>query len=165
MYGKLHRRHNLVQDQQETETMDTDGKHQCGAAILDLPKDVLDLIVERIAIRDMATLARVSKNIRTYIEPHLYMTVYSKTRTSHDVGGLVNLLQRRRRLIPFIKHLILDEFHPRETRRLLSIEMPNLQELLIQHMHGGIPQLVKAREINRLNRKVCPQPALWNCKP
>ena len=142
--------------------MDTDSKNHRRTTILDLPKDVLDLIVEEIPIRDMATLARVSKNFRVYIEPHLYRTVYSRIRTPHDIAGLVSLLQRRRRLIPYIQLLILDEFHPRETRRLLSIQMPNLHGLMIYHVNGGIPQLVKGREIRRLNRKICQQPALWN---
>lgn len=56
-----------------------------------------------------------------------------------------------------IRTLVLDEYHPRHTRRLLSIEMPNLSVLLVQHEEWSVDN-VSEREKRALNRNVVIQP-------
>ncbi|KAI4207414.1 MAG: hypothetical protein LQ349_009848 [Xanthoria aureola] len=105
-------------------------------SFLNLPFEVLDAIMDEIAIHDMAVLARTSKDIKAYIEPRLYQNVYTRIRTPQDTNGLVNLLQSRPKILPIIQILVLDEYHPRHLRRLLAMSMPRLWRLLIQTKEG-----------------------------
>ena len=102
-------------------------------SLLDLPAEVLDLIVKEIEIHDMAVLARTSKSIRVYIEPHLYDKIYTRINTQQNTASLVRLLRNRPDIVSLIKTHVLDEYHPCHTRQLLAIKMPNLWCLLIQH--------------------------------
>lgn len=132
-------------------------------SLLNLPSEVLDAIVDEIAIHEMIVLARTSKAIKAYIEPHLYQKMYTNIGTPQNTEGLVNLLQTRPEILPIIKVLVLDEYHPRHTRRLLAMIMPNLWCLLVQHEEGEWAH-VSEREKRALNRAVVEQPGLKNCK-
>lgn len=129
---------------------------------MDLPPEILDAIVGEIAIHDMAMLALTNKAVKAYIEPHLYRKMYTRIGTPQDTAGLVHLLQWRPDIVPKIEILILDEYHPRHTRRLLGIRMPNLWCLLIQH-EGGPPENISEKWKRAWNRMLVEQPKLRNC--
>ena len=127
--------------------------------LMDLPLEILDMIVQGMSVYDMSNMAVTGQEVRAYIEPHLYRNIYTKTKSFEDTGGLVALLQKRPEIASMIRCLNLDEFHPRDTRRLLAITMLNLTVIRIQH-YGHITQTITAREKRRLNRGIRPQPAL-----
>ncbi|KAI4184142.1 MAG: hypothetical protein LQ346_006159, partial [Caloplaca aetnensis] len=120
---------------------------------VDLPGEIRDAIVENLRLRELATLVRTSKSVQAYLERRLYNKIYTKIDTPHNTAGLVGLLQRRTHIAPMIETLVLDEYHPRHTRRLLSIEMPNLWCLFLNH-DGDSIEYVSEREKRALNRKM-----------
>lgn len=129
----------------------------------DLPEEILRLIVNELSIHDKALLARTSKSIKTYIEPSLHKKMYTRIGTRHDTHGLVQLLRKRPEIVSLIRILVIDEYHPRHLRCLLSIEMPNLNFLLVQHAGEDI-EPVSEREKRALNRSLVEQPKLLQCK-
>lgn len=133
-------------------------------SLLDLPPEVLDLIVKDIKIHDMAVLARTNKSVRAYIEPRLYDKIYTRINTGNDTAGLVRLLHNRPDIIPLIKTLVLDEYHPCHTRHLLAIKMPNLWCLLIQQEDDSFKLGLGDRRMRKLNRSLTEQPKLINCE-
>ncbi len=130
---------------------------------MDLPLEIRDAIVEDLSLNEIAVLVRTSKSVQAYLEPRLYKKIYTITGTAHNTAGLIELLQRRTDIVPMIQILVLDEYHPRYTRRLLSIEMPNLWRLLVQHEADTI-EYVSEREKRALNRNMLEQPAIRSCK-
>ncbi|KAL8894630.1 MAG: hypothetical protein Q9207_008451 [Kuettlingeria erythrocarpa] len=128
---------------------------------MDLPPEIRDAIVEDLWLNEIAILVRTSKSVQAYLEPRLYKKIYTKIGTAHNTAGLVDLLQRRTHIVPMIQTLVLDEYHPRHTRQLLSIEMPNLWCLLVQH-EGDSIEYVSEREKRALNRNMVEQPAISN---
>ena len=113
-----------------------------GLTCLDLPRDILDIVVhmigvrheaDRDSVRDMACVARTRKKLRSYIEPYLYEKIITRIGTTLDTGGIVRLLHERPEIGPMISTLVLYDFDHRQTRCLLSIEFPRLRILLIQH--------------------------------
>ncbi len=130
---------------------------------MDLPQEIRDAIVEDLRLGELATLVRTSKSVQADLEPRLYNKIYTKFNTPNNTAGLVGLLQRRPHIAPMIQTLVLDEYHPRHTRRLLSIEMPNLSCLLVQH-EGHSIEYISEREKRALNRDMVEQPAISNCK-
>ncbi|KAL8747849.1 MAG: hypothetical protein Q9184_007545, partial [Pyrenodesmia sp. 2 TL-2023] len=128
---------------------------------MDLPLEIRDTIIEDLRIQDLAILVRTSQSVQAYLEPRLYNMIYTRIDTSHNTAGLVELLQRRAHIAPMIKTLVLDEYHPRHTRRLLSIEMPNLWRVLVQH-EGDSIEYVSEREKRALNRAMVEQPKISN---
>lgn len=140
------------------------GHESSSKSFLDLPFEVLDAIIDEIAIHDMAVLARTSKDIKAYIEPRLYQKMYTRIGTPQDTDGLVNLLQSRPEILPMVKILVLDEYHPRHLRRLLSMSMPRLWCLLIQTKEGAAWAHVSEREKRALNRALVKQPELTKCE-
>ncbi|KAL9036744.1 MAG: hypothetical protein Q9180_004119 [Flavoplaca navasiana] len=117
--------------------------------LLDLPPEVLDAIIEEIAIGDMAALARTCKAVKAYIEPRLHQKMYTRSGTRQDTEGLVDLLQSRPEKLPLVEILALDEYHPRHTRHLLAMCMPRLWCILIQHQEGEwVHIVVFSRNIN-----------------
>ena len=146
--------------------MDSTGHSPAPAALsngsltlMDLPLEILNMIVPKLSVQDMWSMAITGQGIRAYIEPHLYRNVYTKINSSQDTRCLVNLLQKRPEIASMIRCLNLDEFHPRETRRLLSITMSNLAIIRINHK-GNVGQTMTAREKRYWNRGVRPQSAL-----
>ena len=137
---------------------------QSSKSLLNLPPEVLDAIIDEIAIHDMAVLARTSKDIKVYIEPRLYQKMYTKIGTPQDTDGFVNLLQARPAILPIIQILVLDEYHPRHLRRLLAMRMPCLWCLLIQTKAGDEWARVSEREKRALNRDLVMQPELTKCE-
>ncbi|KAL8923168.1 MAG: hypothetical protein Q9208_004731 [Pyrenodesmia sp. 3 TL-2023] len=129
---------------------------------MDLPPEIRDAVVEHLSIQDLAILVRTSKSIQAYLEPRLYCKTYTKMDTSHNTAGLVELLKRRTHIAPIINTLVLDEYHPRHTRRLVSIQMPNLWCLLVQHKGDSI-EYVSEREKRARNRNKVKQPKIGNC--
>lgn len=123
--------------------------------LMDLPLEILNMIVQYMSVPDMSMMAFTGHEVRAYIEPHLYREI----NTFQETGNLVALLRKRPEIAPMIRCLNLDEFRPRETRRLLAITMSNLAVLRIQHT-GEVTQTMTAREQRHLNREVRPQPAL-----
>ncbi|CAL8580654.1 hypothetical protein XPA_006374 [Xanthoria parietina] len=136
------------------------GQGSSSKSLLHLPFEVLDAIIDEIAIHDMAVLARTSKDIKVYIEPRLYWKMYTRIGTPQDTEGLVNLLQARPEILPIIQMLVLDEHHPRHLRRLLAMRMPRLWCLLIQTKAGDEWAHVSEREKRALNRALVKQPGL-----
>ncbi|KAL8981536.1 MAG: hypothetical protein Q9205_003710 [Flavoplaca limonia] len=134
-------------------------RRQSRRYLLDLPSEVLNTIIEEIAICDMAVLARTCKAVKAYIEPRLHQKMYTRSGTPQDTGGLVGLLQTRPEKLPFVEVLALDEYHPRHTRRLLAMCMPRLWCIMIQHQEGEWVH-VSDREKRTLNRALVQQPAL-----
>ncbi|KAL8910661.1 MAG: hypothetical protein Q9171_004077 [Xanthocarpia ochracea] len=128
---------------------------------MDLPQEIRDAIVEDLTLGELATLVRTSKSVQASLEPRLYYKIYMRFNTPNNTAGLVELLQRRHHIAPMIQILVLDEYHPRHTRRLLSIEMPNLGCLLVQH-EGNSIAYVSEREKRALNREMVEQPAISN---
>ena len=128
-----------------------------------LPLEIRDAIVEDLRIHDLAILIRTSKPVKAYLERRLYQKIYTKIDTPHNTAGLVELLQRRTHIASMIRELVLDEYHPRHTRRLLSIEMLNLWSLLVQH-EGDTTEYVSEREKRALNKSMVEQSAISNCK-
>ncbi|KAL8819671.1 MAG: hypothetical protein Q9223_001942 [Gallowayella weberi] len=129
--------------------------------LMDFPHEILDAITREIRIHDMARLAATNKTIKAYIEPQLYRKMYTNIGTPQDTAGLVGFLKRRPEVVPMIKALVLDEYHPRHTRQLLGIEMPNLWSLLVQH-EGQPVEVVSEEEKRALNCKLVHQPQLKN---
>lgn len=129
--------------------------------LMDLPSELFNAIVEDIDIEDMAVLARTCKGVKVYIEPHLYRKIYTRVNTRQDTASLVRLLHNRPEIVPLINILVMDEYHPRHTRRLLAIRMPNLCRLLIQH-DGDFIETIDDKERSMLNRRLAEQPALAN---
>ena len=127
--------------------------------LLEIPPEILDAIIEEMAICDMAVLARTCKAVKAYIEPRLHQKMYTRRGTSKDTEGLVDLLQTRPEKLPLVEILALDEYHPRHTRRLLAMCMPRLWCILIQHQEGEWVH-VSDREKRTLNRALVQQPAL-----
>ncbi len=140
------------------------GQGSSSKSLLHLPSEVLDAIIDEIAIHDMAVLARTSKDIKVYIEPRLYRKMYTRIGTPQDTEGLVNLLQARPEILPIIQILVLDEHHPRHLRRLLAMRMPRLWCLLIQTKAGDEWARVSEREKRALNRDLVKQPGLTKCE-
>ena len=139
-----------------------------GLTLLDLPQDIFNVVVDIIGVgdtadrdsaRDMASIARTCKKLRTYIEPHLYQKIYTRIGTTHETGSIVRLLRQRPDIGSIIRIMILDDFDHRQTRHLMSHEFPCLRRLLIQH-EGDVPDPISAREKRLLNRKLRPQPIL-----
>lgn len=142
--------------------------------LLNLSQDIFKLILEQVCspdlsgerdkvqASDLSRMSRVSKRLYQTINPYLYQKIYTKIDTSHNTAWLTILLRRRPEVKAWIRLLILDEYHPRELRVLLSFEMPNLEALLVQH-EGDDSAPIDAREMRRLNRDVYPQPKLRNC--
>ncbi|KAL8919509.1 MAG: hypothetical protein Q9172_004947 [Xanthocarpia lactea] len=128
---------------------------------MDLPQEIRDAIVEDLRLGELATLVRTSKSVQAYLEPRLYKKIHTDFNTPNNTAGLVELLQRRPHIAPMIQMLVLDEYHPRHTRRLLSIELPNLWCLLVQH-EGHSIEYVSEREKRVLNREMVEQPAISN---
>ncbi|KAI4206138.1 MAG: hypothetical protein LQ349_009951 [Xanthoria aureola] len=126
--------------------------HESHKYLLHLPFEVLDAIIDEIAIHDMAVLARTSKDIKMYIEPGLYQKMYTRIGTPQDTDGLVNLLQARPEILPIIQILVLDECHPRHPRRLLTMSMPRLWCLRIQTKESDEWARVSERDKRALNR-------------
>jgi len=122
------------------------------------------LIVKETEIHDMAVLARTSKSIRVYIEPHLYDKIYTRINTQQNTASLVRLLRNRPDIVSLIKTLVLDEYHPRHTRQLLAFKMPNLWCLLIQHEEETIEKGLGERRTRILNEKLAEQPKLTRCE-
>ncbi|KAL8652299.1 MAG: hypothetical protein Q9210_002757 [Variospora velana] len=118
-----------------------------------LPEEILRLVTQDIAIQDKAKFALTNKAMKAYIEPQLYQKIYTRIGTPQDTAGLVALLTKRPEIVPMIKVLVLDEYHPQHTRRLLSIKMSSLWCLLIQHA-GQAVQDVTEREKRALNRNL-----------
>ncbi|KAI4116978.1 MAG: hypothetical protein LQ338_007630 [Usnochroma carphineum] len=145
----------------QAHSVSQDGRAGQHISLLDLSPEILDKIFEETAIQHRAALALVSKSMKAYVEPHLYHKIYTEIGTPHDTAGLVRLLHKRPEILPFVKTLVLDEYHPRHTRQLLAIRMPNLWCLLIQH-EGKQPEPVSDREKRALNRDLKEQPALDN---
>ncbi|KAL8689186.1 MAG: hypothetical protein Q9224_004701 [Gallowayella concinna] len=130
-------------------------------ALMDLPHEILNAITGELRIHDMARLAATNETIKAYIEPQLYCKMYTNIGTPQDTAGLVGLLKRRPEVVPMIKALVLDEYHPRYTRQLLAIAMPNLWCLLIQH-EGQPVNVVSEEEKRTMNRNLVYQPSLKN---
>ena len=124
---------------------------------MDLPPEIRDAVLQDLRLRDLAVLVLTSKAVRAYVETFLYKKIYTRRNTPHDTKGLMNLLQRRGHIAPMIHILVLDEYHPRHIRRLLSIEMPYLSTLLIQYKEWSVAD-VSEREKRALNRDVVIQP-------
>ncbi|KAL8848566.1 MAG: hypothetical protein Q9221_006399 [Calogaya cf. arnoldii] len=124
---------------------------------MDLPPEIRDAVLQDLRLRGLAVLVLTTKAVRAYVEPFLYKKIYTRRNTPHDTKGLINLLQRRGHIAPMIHILVLDEYHPRHMRRLLSIEMPHLSTLLIQHEEWSVAD-VSEREKRALNRDVVIQP-------
>ena len=126
---------------------------------MDLPLEILEMIVQYMSVQEMSKMAFTGREVRAYIEPHIYRNMNTRIKSFQDTGGLVALLRKRPEIAPMIRCLNLDEFHPRETRRLLAIPMSNLAVIRIQH-RGKVTQTMTARERRYLTREVYPQPAL-----
>lgn len=141
-----------------------DGDMSQRVSFTDVPEEIRRLIIDELSIHDKALLARTSKFINAYIAPSLYEKMYTRLGTRQDTDGLVQLLRKRPDIVPLIQVLVIDEYHPRHTRRLLSIEMPNLNCLLVQHASDSIEH-VSEREKRALNRNLVEQPKLTQCKP
>jgi len=139
------------------------GNRESRISLLYFPEEVMNAIVEEIAIHDMATLALTNKAVRAYIQPHLYHKVYTRLATPQDTAGLVKLVRRRPDVVPHINTLVLDEYHPHHTRELLGIMFPNLWCLLIQD-ESGVSQEVSEREKRALDQGLAQQPKLSNCE-
>ncbi|KAI4262030.1 MAG: hypothetical protein L6R42_002785 [Xanthoria sp. 1 TBL-2021] len=95
-------------------------------AFLNLAPKTLDIITEMLSQHEKAKLAATSKAIKTYIEPQLWRKIKTRVGTSQDTAGLVGLLTERLDIVPLIKVLVLDEYHPCHARRLLSITLPEM---------------------------------------
>ncbi|KAL8725232.1 MAG: hypothetical protein Q9166_007488 [cf. Caloplaca sp. 2 TL-2023] len=137
------------------------GNVETPVSLMDLPRETLDAIIEDVSIHDKASLAVTNKTVKAYIEPHLYEKMYTRIGTPQDTAGLVALLTSRPDITSFIKMLVLDEYHPNYTRKLLSIKMPNLWCMLIQH-EGQPVEHISEREKRALNRNLVDQPKLRN---
>lgn len=132
-------------------------------ALLKLPPETLDIITEMLSRHEKAILAATSKAIKTYMEPQLGRKIKTRFGTSQDTAGLVGLLTERPDIVPLIKVLVLDEYHPCHARRLLSIKIPEVWCILIHH-EGDSVKHVSEREKRALNRSLTKQPELTNCK-
>ncbi|KAI4221455.1 MAG: hypothetical protein L6R40_008632, partial [Gallowayella cf. fulva] len=128
---------------------------------MEFPHEILNAIFREVRIHDLANLAATSKAIKAYIEPELYCKMYTQIGTSHDTAALVGLLTRRPEIVPWVKALVVDEYHPYHTRQLLGIEMPNLWCILIQH-EGQPVEDVSETEKRALNQNIVAQPKLLN---
>lgn len=106
--------------------------------------------------------AHTCKAICILILPYLYRKLYTRGKTPQDTSGLVNLLKQRPEIVKHIKILVLDVYHPRYTWDVLSIGMPKLWSLLIQH-EGGSPTAITDAEKGCLNKRLIDQPKLHNC--
>ena len=121
--------------------------------LVDLPPEVLDTIIELLPKTDMANLAAVSKAFKAYVESKFWRKIKSRIGTPRVTAGLVGLLTVRPDIIPMIRTLVLDEYHPCHTRRLLSIKIPEMHCILI--LHAGEPiKLASEREKRALNRSL-----------
>ncbi|KAL9634708.1 MAG: hypothetical protein Q9204_002887, partial [Flavoplaca sp. TL-2023a] len=142
----------------------TSGNNQAqewNISLVDLPPEVLDTIVELLPKTDMANLAAVSKAFKASVESKFWRKIKSRIGTPRDTAGLVDFLTVRPDIIPMIRALVLDEYHPSHTRRLLSIKMPEVHSILI--LHAGEPiKHVSEREKRALNRSLVQQPKLTN---
>ena len=137
--------------------------------LLDLPRDVLEIVIDNIGVRieatrdsikDLTSLARTCKKLRSYMEPHLYYKIYTGMGPRQDTGSVSRLLRKRPDIGLMIHELVLDDFDHRQIRYLLSNEFPLLQRLLIQQHEGDIPKSIRAHEKRILNKILRPQPML-----
>ena len=128
---------------------------------MDLPLEIFNIVLQDISFQDKLNMATTDKKVRAYMEPHLYRNLYTKIHSRYNTKGLVNLLKKRPQIASMIHCLNLDEFEPSQTRRLLSITMPNLTVLQIQH-RGEIVQTITAKGKRHLNKEIRPQPGLRN---
>ncbi|KAG8527292.1 uncharacterized protein KY384_008036 [Bacidia gigantensis] len=130
-----------------------------GFILRSFPQELVDKVMNHLTPNDFATIARLSRNNRDDIEPHLYKVFFTKTWHPHDTMGLVKLLTRRPEIIPMLRHLVFDEFHPQGLRLLFSILMPNLQSVHIafrEFIHCSLEE----DEIKSLNEMIKPQTTL-----
>ena len=80
--------------------------------MVDLPPEVLDTIIELLPKTDMANLAAVNKAFKACAESKFWRKIRSRIGTPWDTAGLVDLLTVRPDIIPMIRTLVLDEYHP-----------------------------------------------------
>ncbi|KAL8893360.1 MAG: hypothetical protein Q9192_005348 [Flavoplaca navasiana] len=101
--------------------------------LVDIPPEVLDTVIELLPKTDMANLAAVSKAFKACVESKFWRKIKSRIGTPRDTAGLVGLFTMRPDIIPMIRMLVLDEYRPCHTQRLLSIRMPEMHCILILH--------------------------------
>ena len=107
----------------------------------------------------MTSLALTCKNLKADTEPYLYRTVCTRTNKSLNTAYLVDIFHRRPDLIPHVRVLILDEYHPRYLREIFAIQMQNLLYMVIYQRE---PQsvILSRRKKRALNRHLVKQPKL-----
>ena len=133
------------------------------STLLDIPPETLNTITEMLSLHDKARLLATCKAMKSYIEPQLWCRIKTRIGTSQDTAGLVGLLTDRPDIVPLIKALVLNEYHPCHTRRLLSFEMPELWCLLIQHEAESVEH-IDEKEKRALNHGLIEQPKLTTFK-
>ncbi|KAL8782248.1 MAG: hypothetical protein Q9213_005551 [Squamulea squamosa] len=134
-------------------------EEESNPSLLGLPPEILNAIVKKLSPHDKAHMAATCKLVKIYIEPQVWRKIKTCIGTPHDTAGLVALLTDRTDIVPMIKELVLDEYHPCHTRRLLSIKMPNVSCILVQH-EGQPVEHVSERDKRALNRGLVDQPKL-----
>ncbi|KAI4174684.1 MAG: hypothetical protein LQ348_006332 [Seirophora lacunosa] len=113
-----------------------EGKSRC--SLMDLPEEILSSITDGIAIHDMANIALTNRAMKTYIAPRLYEKMYTRIGTPQDTAGLVALLNKRPEIVPMIKILVLDEYHPcaAETLKILKLDWRHTRPSLVSECGG-----------------------------
>ncbi|KAL8990275.1 MAG: hypothetical protein Q9169_008163 [Polycauliona sp. 2 TL-2023] len=129
-------------------------------SLMGLPSEILDTITELLSRVDKANLAATNKAVKAYVEPKIWSyMVAGIVGTPRDTAGLVDFLTSRPDIAPMVKQLSVDEYHPIHTRRLLSIQFPNMWAFCLQHEANDIQQ-TSERTKRELNKGLVQQPKL-----
>ncbi|KAL8670142.1 MAG: hypothetical protein Q9168_005307 [Polycauliona sp. 1 TL-2023] len=134
-----------------------DGKRT--ASLICLPPEILDTITELLSKVEKANLAATNNAFHTYLEPRIWRKIKSRIGTALDTEGLVDFLTSRPDIASMVRVIVADEYHPIHTRRLLSIELPEMWNITIQH-EGEPVRYASEREKRALNRSLIKQPRL-----
>lgn len=141
------------------DTVPFSGGHRTN--LLDLPAEVFQWMVNKLRRRDRAALLRACRKTYALASTALYRRTYTKRGSANDISALPEFFARRPDLIRMVKVLVIDEYDETAYRRLLSVQFPNLENILMQH-DGPVEKKATEEEKDLLNQALEAQPKLQN---
>ncbi|KAK1856947.1 hypothetical protein CCHR01_00509 [Colletotrichum chrysophilum] len=105
---------------------------------LNVPSELFTMIISHLETRHLKQLMESNKAIYSLVTPVFYRKVWTKRQTCCDLAGLVNLLRRLPDICQLISVLNIDEMDESGFRELLSLELPNLEAINVEHACGTV---------------------------
>lgn len=132
--------------------------------LMDLPNEILQLIIIRMARRDQVSFRRVCRHIYDLTIQVLYHSIVTQRRTAKDINSFIHSFVTRPQIIHFVQELTIDEVDPVAIRRLLSIPFPELKKLSIKQTDQWPRTVINETEKAALNGSIKRQPKLKDCE-